>query len=98
MCIIQQLPCGIETFGQLSDFVLKRITTNESAHIFFITDQYWDLSIKSCERNRRAPSDSIRVTASRRDQKIPKQIKKYLSVGANKKELIEIFFERLEHG
>ena len=29
------------------------------------------------------------MTLSCRDQKIPKQIKKYLSVGANKKELIE---------
>ena len=32
------------------------------------------------------------MTAYRRDQKIPKQIKKYLSVGANKKELIEFLF------
>ena len=73
----------------LHESMLECVLYNESVHIFFITDQYWDLSMKSCERNRCALSGSIRVTASRRDQKIPKQIKKYLSVGANKKELIE---------
>ena len=31
----------------------------------------------------------IKITASRRDQKLPKQFKKYLAVGENKQELIE---------
>ena len=56
-------------------------------------DQYWHASIKSCERNRQATSRSIRVTASRRDQKLPKQFKKYLSVGVNKQELIDFLLD-----
>ena len=89
MCIVQQVPTGFEVFGQLSDYILKRITSNPSTNIFFTTDQYWDASIKSCERSRRANSGLIRITASRRDQKLPKQFKKYLAVGENKQELIE---------
>ena len=68
MSIVQQIPSGLEIFGCLSDFILTRITNNPSLNIFFTTDQYWDASIKSCERNRRTNSGSIRITASRRDQ------------------------------
>ena len=93
MCIIHQLPTGLETFGDLSECVLKRITANDSSHIFFVTDQYWKHSIKSCERNRRANTGSIRVTAIRCDQKLPKQMKKYLSVGENKEELVEFLLQ-----
>ena len=89
MCIIQQLPSGIETFGELSKYALKRITNNNSPHVFFVTDQYWKQSIKSCERNRRANAGSIRLTATRCDQKLPKQLKKYLCVGENKEELVD---------
>ena len=93
MVILQQLPNGLETFGEVSEFVLKRITANDSEHIFFITDQYWNHSIKSCERNRRATTGSIRITASRPDQKIPKQLKKYLSLGSNKEELVDFLLK-----
>ena len=80
MCIIQQLPTGLETFGNLSGF--------------FVTDQYWKHSIKSCERdNRRANTGSICVTVIRHEQKLPKQMKKYLSVGENKEELVEFLFK-----
>ena len=93
MCITQQLPTGLETSGDLSECVLKRITSNNSSHIFIVTDQYWKHSIKSCERNnRRANTGSIRVTAIRHDQKLPKQMKKYLLVGKNK-ELVEFLLK-----
>ena len=72
MCIVQQMPSGLEIFGCVWDFILTRISNNPSSNIFFITNQWWDASIKSCDRNRRAISGSIRVTASRRDQKLPK--------------------------
>ena len=71
MCIIHQLSTGLETFGDLSERVLKRITSNDTFHIFFVTDQYWKHPIKSCERkNRRANTGSIRVTVIRHDQKL----------------------------
>ena len=94
MCVIQQLPTGLETFGDLSERVLKRITSNNSSHIFFVIDQYWKHSIKSCERNnRRANTGSIRVTVIHHDQKLPKQVKKYLLVGENKEELVEFLLK-----
>ena len=62
MCIVQQVPTSFEVFGQLSDYILKRITSNPSTNIFFTTDQYWDASIKLCERSRRANSGLIRIT------------------------------------
>ena len=37
MCIVQQVPTGFEVFGQLSDYILKRITSNPSTNIFFTT-------------------------------------------------------------
>ena len=54
MCIVQQLPSGLEIFGCLSDFILTRIT-NSSWNIFFTVDQYWHASIKSCERIDKLP-------------------------------------------
>ena len=94
MCIIQELPTGLETFGDLSECVLKKITSNDSSHIFFVTDQYWKHSIKSCERNnRRANTGSIRVTVIRHEQKLSKQMKKYMSVGENKEELVEFLLK-----
>ena len=65
VCIIIQLTTGFDTFGELSDSVLKRITSNTSAQIFSMTDQYWKVSIKSCERNRWGRNGSIRVKAMR---------------------------------
>ena len=53
MCIIRQLPTGFDNFEEgISDYVLKRITSNSSALIFFTTDQYWKVSTKSCERTK----------------------------------------------
>ena len=40
MCIIIQLTTGFDTFGDLSDYVLKRITSNTSAQIFSMANQY----------------------------------------------------------
>ena len=93
MHIIRQLPTGFYTFRDLSDYVLKRITSNSSTPIFFITDQYWKVSSKSCERNRQGRSGSIRITAIRPEQKLPKQQKKYLSLSSNKEELPEFLLQ-----
>ena len=94
MCIIQQLPTGLETFGDLSESVLKRITSNDSSHIFFVNDQFWKHFIKSCERNNiRANTGSICVNVIRHEQKLPEQMKKYLSAGENKEELAELLLK-----
>ena len=54
----------------------RKATSNDSDHVFFIKDQYWNDSIKSCERNRRSNTGSIRMTAAWHEQKLLKQMKK----------------------
>ena len=98
MCFIRQLPTAFDTFGDLSDYVLKRITSYSSALIFCITDQYQKASIKSCERNKWSRSGSIRIKALRPmsisyEHKLPKQQKKYLSPGSSKEELLEFLLQ-----
>ncbi|CAB4001853.1 Hypothetical predicted protein [Paramuricea clavata] len=92
MVIIQQLgSLCLATFGEISEYVLKRITSHSSKVIYFVTDQYYDDSLKGCERKRRASAGSIRIQLTRRDQKPPKQFKKYLSDGCNKVDLVKFF-------
>ena len=79
MCLIQQLPPGLNTFGKISDLILKRIASNHPQQVYFITDQYLDNSIKSCERNRCGASGDVRITAARKNQPSPTLMKKFLS-------------------
>ncbi|CAB4012350.1 Hypothetical predicted protein [Paramuricea clavata] len=90
MIIIQQLPSVcLATFGDISEYVLKRITSHSSKVIYMATDHYYDCSLKGSERKRRASAGNIRVQINRRDQKPPKQFKKYLSDGSNKVDLVK---------
>ena len=89
MCVIRQLPKGLSNFGTISEFVLERTTKCQSREVIFVTDQYFETSIKGGGRHKRASTGQIRVTARRQDQTAPKQFKKYLSVGANKTELLQ---------
>ena len=89
ICIMYQLPKYLETFRDLSSYLLKMITSNDSDRVFLIKDQYWKDSIKRCEINRRANTGSICLIAARLEQKLPKQMKKYFSIDANKKERID---------
>ena len=94
MVIIQQLASmSFETFGEMSEYVLKRIISHPGKIVYFVTDQYLDDSLKGSERQRRAASGSIRVQLSRRHQKRPKQFKKYLSDGVNKVDLVKLFLK-----
>ena len=49
MCLIQQLPSGLNTFGDIPDLILKWITSNHTQQMYFITHQYLENFIKSCE-------------------------------------------------
>ena len=93
MCIVQQLTSGMKIFGCLQDFVVTLITNNPISNIFFTTDQCWNVSIKLCDRNRRATSGSIRVNASIIGKKLSKQLNKYLSIGLNKQDLIDFLLD-----
>ena len=93
MVMIQQLEsASLSTFGEMSEYALKRITSHPGGKIvYFVTDQYLDDSLKGNERRRRAASGTIRIQLSRREQKRPKQFKKFLSDGVNKVDLVKFF-------
>ena len=74
----------------------KSVKSNAS-NVMFITDQYFETSIKGGERERRASTGQIQITASRCDQPAPKQFKNYLAVGANKTELLEFLVKDWTH-
>eukprot|EP00794_Sanderia_malayensis_P008324 gene8324-9215_t len=76
MVILQQLQVArLDTFGDISDFVFKRISRGNAATIYFVTDQYLDHSIKEMERKKRGSSGTLRIKLARHEQKIPKQFK-----------------------
>lgn len=52
MCVIRQLPKGLPTFGTISEFALEKLTRSESREVIFVTDQYFEMSIKGEERDK----------------------------------------------
>ena len=78
----------VETFGEVSEYLLKKKMKSSSA-IYFVTNQYVVGSIKLFERACRATQlGTIRVRIDRRDQFRPKQWSKYLCDADNKEELV----------
>ena len=54
MVLLQQLTSvSLSTFGEVSEYLLKRITPSPAKIIYFVTDQYKYDSIKGSERQRR---------------------------------------------
>ena len=45
--------------------MLEKITKYQSGEIIFVTDQYFEMSIKGRGRDKRASTGQIRTTASR---------------------------------
>ena len=86
-----------ETFGQLADVVLKNVIDiavyNKSRRVDFVTDRYPAVSIKTAERLHRAASGTYTVSILGDQQKVPKQWKKFLSVGSNKERLVEFLVQ-----
>ncbi len=101
MALIQMMKHIPDTFGTLVEVILGRIlslaSNSKSARVDFVCDTYPDVSIKNIERNNRASEGSTVVRVLGADQKVPRQFKKFLSVGKNKESLIEFFFQHLKH-
>lgn len=97
MAILQELTNIPTTFGKLADFVFQKIISIAMHHgakrIDFVTDRYPEHSIKGNERDRRATLGKQRIKIIGRDQKTPKQMKKFLSCGQNKEQLVEFLFQ-----
>ena len=86
-----------ETFGQLADAVLKNVIDiavyNKSPRVDFVMDRYPAVSIKNAERLHRAASGTYTVSILGDQQKVPKQWKKFLSVGSNTEWLVEFLVQ-----
>ena len=94
MVLIQQLvSTKLGTFAEISEYLMKKITSNEAKVIYFVTDQYNKDSLKSIERQRRKAAGTIRMQLTRRDQKRPKHFNKFLSDGANKVAMVKFLLK-----
>ena len=91
MVLFRKLPV-LKTFGEVADYVLKKITMGNGRIAFFVTDQYVEYSIKSMEREKRSSGGTMRVDVLRRDQNVPKQFSKFLGSPENKTSLVKILF------
>ena len=80
MVLIQQLAEGVNTFGDISDHSLNRITKNTSRCFFLVSDQYDPASIKSLEREARS---FVRFEQL--------NFEKFLNNSENKLELMDFF-------
>ena len=93
MALIQQQSHFPVTFGDLADNILKQLLSAAKRHhaqrIDFVGDRYKVASIKMLERTKRGSMGHTLIRIQRRDQKLPKQMKKFLSSGQNKEGLLE---------
>lgn len=89
MVLLQKIPPNLKTFGEISDYLLKKILSGSANTAYFVTDHYLPHSIKTMERNRRSMVGTIRVIPKRRDQPKPKQFQRFLTNAENKLDLIK---------
>ena len=82
-----------DTFGELSSFILHKITQMakfyKASRVDFVIDRYQDVSTKSYERKRRAADSSYHLKVYSDAQKVPKQWKKFLRDNHSKNHLLE---------
>ena len=52
ICLLQQFRHPLLTFSDASEAILQRITSKYSTKILFVTDQYFEQSSKSYERDK----------------------------------------------
>ena len=97
MAFIHQIQTMPSSFGKLADRLLQDLMHMAfqciCLRVDFVCDQYPVQSIKNCERDRRAMGGNQVIHITRPDHKTPKQFKKYLENGRNRKLLIEFLFQ-----
>ena len=100
MALIQTIKRIPETFGALVKVIINRIlssaASSKSTRVDFVCDTYPDVSIKNLERSKRAETGSIMIMILGPQQKVPRQFKKFLSLGKNKEALIEFIFQHMK--
>ena len=96
MAVLQTLTNSTKTFEELALKLLRLLIelsrSFKSGRVDFVSDRYPEKSMKSEERYKQAASGQQLVKIVKKDQKVPIQWKKYMSVGQNKEELIDFVF------
>ena len=99
MALLQTLKAIPETFGELAEKVIRIIISSakkaQGERVDFICDTYPTISIKNAERKKRSMLGATRVRIGSPTQKVPRQFKKFLSLGENKEALIEFIFQHM---
>ena len=92
LAIIQMLSKGkMKTFGELSDTIAGTIIAKFqfASQVHIVPDRYdVEDSIKSGERSRRSQWTAIEIKIQSRETKLPASLKRYLSSGKNKSNLL----------
>ena len=84
MVLFQKLPAILSIFGNISDFLIKRIVKGSCRVCFIVTDYYLPNSIKSLERKNKSMIGLMRMKVPTRDRKQPQQFDKFLRLSENK--------------
>jgi hypothetical protein len=92
MALVQMVKTGgASTFGELANkyfsIATEPLSQNGCDRLDIVFDQYWDKSIKSCERSRRGLSSALEVKINSPSTPIPKQWAKYITNPVNKTNL-----------
>ena len=99
MALLQTLKDIPDTFGDLAEKVVRIIISTakkaQGNRVDFVSDTYPKVSIKDIEREKRSMSGVTRIRIGGATQKVPRQFKKFLSLGENKKALIEFIFQHM---
>ena len=99
MAMLQTMKYIPQTFGELAEKILQLIVNCakgfDVARVDFVSDRYPAVSIKNLERNKRAVSGVTQIRIGGPNQKVPRQFKKFLSLGGNKESLVEFIFKHL---
>ena len=87
MAVLQAMKEIPATFEELATSVFHSVVpqTTLARRVDFVTDRYPDVSIKNPERAKRASVGAVKVNITGGGQKCPKQWKKFLSSGENKR-------------
>eukprot|EP00794_Sanderia_malayensis_P012433 gene12433-13718_t len=92
MAILQTAKGKWTTFGELADGIFKHLLGFAKhwnvARIDFVVDRYPSISIKNTERSGRAEQGVQKIQIFNKEQKAPKQWKKYMGCGENKESFL----------
>jgi len=93
MAAIHRLPLTLSTFGEAADTLLRMILRDagDSNRVDVIFDDYRDISIKGCERERRSTQMSTQYSNLQAGHKV-QQWKKFLSSSTNKAQFLQFVF------